>query len=115
MLLSPLTDFHGIITYPHGKDRPPLTLGCNWPTQPEREQGGQKARPSQEVWRAIFSPDWVSIWLWLDRKQVRQRSHPQVQRRSRDTRLEEFMGSDPQLGEPPGSVPLSTHPSHHQP
>lgn len=45
-------------------------------------------RPREGAWRAIFSPDWVSICLWLVSKQGHQRSHPYVQRQSRDLFLE---------------------------
>ena len=64
----------------------------------------------EDAWKAIFSPDWVSIWwLWV-RKQVHQRSHPQVQRCSRDIRLEGFIGSKSQIRETSWLSPI-VHPS----
>ena len=64
----------------------------------------------EDAWKAIFSPDWISIWWQWVRKQVHQRSHPQVQRWSRDKRLEWFIGSNPRIRETSWLSPI-VHPS----
>lgn len=64
----------------------------------------------ENAWKAIFSPDWVSIWWQWVRKQVHQRSHPQVQSCSRDIRSEGFIGSHSQIRETSCLSPI-VHPS----
>lgn len=98
---------------PSQKDGPSLTLGYNWPVT-LTESREARVKPWEDAWKAIFSPYWVSIWSWLIRKPVHQGSHAQVQRRSRDMCLEEFMGSGPQVRGTSWLGP-SVHPSKPSP